>query len=368
MKTAAECVSTASAILGNILAGWGDLMIKFAIVGTGWIGGIHADRLQRCAGAELAFVHDIRPGAAEVFTAKYGGAVTASVEEACAKADAVIIASSTASHEAIALACIAAGKPFLVEKPVAHSQAAAVAVRNAAMQAGIPAMVGFNRRFHPGYSRIRNAIRAGELGNVESLRFTVKTATPPSAEFLKTSGGLFGEFGIHFFDLACWLTDDRPLEVYAMGSTLTDDAYVQIDHIDTGAVVVRMSRGALFQLDIGWRSTYGHDERLEVFGSKGVFASGDAVITLPLGADDPPYDPGRRLPDWFERFEATYILELEAFVAMLGGKDAFGATLQDGLVAQALADAAGKSVKLNAPVKLDIPLAAWAPDRGKGAS
>lgn len=343
-------------------------MIKFAIIGTGWIGGIHADRLQRCTGAELAFVYDVRPDAAEAFMAKYGGVATASVAEACDKADAVIIASSTASHEAVALACIAAGKPFLVEKPVAHSQEAAIAVRDAAMQAGIPTMVGFNRRFHPGYSRIRNAIRAGEIGNVESLRFTVKTATPPSAEFLKTSGGLFGEFGIHFFDLACWLTEDRPVEVYAMGSTLTDEAYAKIGHIDTGAVVVRMSRGALFQLDIGWRSAYGHDERLEVFGSKGVFTAGDPVITLPLGTDDPPHDPDRRLPDWFERFEATYLLELEAFVAMLRGEKAFGATLQDGLVAQALADAAGKSVLLDTPVKLDIPPAAQAPDQGRAAS
>ena len=330
-------------------------MIKFAIVGTGWIGGIHADRLRNCAGAELAFVFDVRPDAAKAFAAKYGGVVTGSIEETCGKADAIIIASSTASHEAVAQACIAARKPFLVEKPVAHSQEAATRVRDAAIESGVPAMVGFNRRFHPGYSRIRNAIREGVIGNVESLRFTVKTATPPSAEFLKTSGGLFGEFGIHFFDLACWLTDDRPVEVYAMGSTLTDPAYEEIGHIDTGAVVVRMSRGALFQLDIGWRSSYGHDERLEVFGAKGVLASGDAVITQPVSADEAHPHPDRKLPDWFERFEATHLIELDAFVAMLRGEQAFGATLQDGLVAQALADAAAKSVKLNAPVKMEIP-------------
>ncbi|WP_160012273.1 Gfo/Idh/MocA family oxidoreductase [Rhizobium sp. 18055] len=330
-------------------------MIKFAIVGTGWIGGIHADRLRQCEGAELAYVFDVRPYAAHAFAAQYGGVVTGSIEETCQKADAIIIASSTTSHEAVAKACIAAGKPFLVEKPVAHNQAAATEVRDAAAKSGVLSMVGFNRRFHPGYSRIREAISNGVIGNVESIRFTVKTATPPSADFLKTSGGLFGEFGIHFFDLACWLTDDRPVEVYAMGSTLTDPDYEAIGHIDTAAVVVRMSRGALFQLDIGWRSTYGHDERLEVFGSKGVFTSGDAVITMPITAGDAPRDPEQSLPDWFERFEATYLIELEAFVGMISGNEAFGASLQDGLVAQALADAAGKSVKLNQPVKLEVP-------------
>jgi myo-inositol 2-dehydrogenase/D-chiro-inositol 1-dehydrogenase len=255
----------------------------------------------------------------------------------------------------VALSCVAAKKPFLVEKPVAHNQDAAIAVRDAAMSAGLASTVGFNRRFHPSYSEIRNAIRNGKLGNVESLRFTVKTATPPTAEFLKTSGGLFGEFGIHFFDLACWLIDDEPIEVFAMGSTLTDESYAAIGHIDTAAVIVRMSRGALFQLDIGWRSTYGHDERLEVFGSKGVFTAGDAVITVPLSRERTAEEAARRLPDWFERFEATYLTELNAFVAQLNGGEAIGASLQDGLVAQALADAAAKSVATNAPVRLGIP-------------
>lgn len=337
-------------------------MIKIAIVGTGWIGGIHADRLKRCAGAELAYVFDIRKDAAQAFAAEHGGAVADTVEEACAKADAVIIASSTGSHEAVALACIKAGKPFLVEKPVAQDQAAAIRVRDAALSAGIPSMVGFNRRFHPGYSEIRAAIADGRIGNVESLRFTVKTATPPTAEFLKTSGGLFGEFGIHFFDLACWLTDDVPVELFAMGSILTDESYRAVGQIDTAAVIVRMSRGALFQLDIGWRSAYGHDERLEVFGSKGVFRAGGDVITMPLSGVRTPEEAARRLPDWFERFEATYLIELDGFVSLVSGRSAIGANLQDGLVAQAMADAAARSAATNRPVSIDVAAGPRSPE------
>jgi myo-inositol 2-dehydrogenase / D-chiro-inositol 1-dehydrogenase len=325
--------------------------MDFAIIGAGWIGGIHADRLQRCPSARLTHIYDVNSAAASAYAQRFSGKVAASVEEACAKADAVIIASSTLSHESVALACIAAGKPFLVEKPVAQDLAAAVRIRDAAERAGIPASVGFNRRFSPLYARIRQAVADGVAGKIESLRFTVKTATPPSAEFLKTSGGLFGEFGIHFFDLARWISGDEPVEVFAAASTLVDPAYEAIGHPDTAAVIVRMQSGVLFQLDIGWRAAFGHDERLEVFGSKGVLSAGDPVIALPLPGDRST-DPRERLPDWFERFEETYLAELQAFVSALQEKRAPSPSLHDGIMAQMLADAARQSLATNAPVRI----------------
>jgi myo-inositol 2-dehydrogenase/D-chiro-inositol 1-dehydrogenase len=325
--------------------------MDFAIIGAGWIGGIHADRLQKLPGARLKLVHDVDRERARSLAEHNSCAIAESVEAACRAADAVIIASSTASHETVALACIAAGTPFLVEKPVAHNVSAALTVRDAARRAGVPCTVGFNRRFSPLYARIREAVVEGRIGKVESLRFTVKTATPPSPEFLKTSGGLFGEFGIHFFDLARWISGDEPAEVFAMGSTLVDPAYEAISHVDTAAVIVRMQSGVLFELDIGWRGVYGHDERLEVFGSKGVLSVGDPVITVPL-AGETRRDPRERLPDWFERFEETYLAELKAFMTVLEQGTEPSPSLHDGIMAQMLADAARESVATHAPVRL----------------
>lgn len=343
-------------------------MINFAIVGAGWIGGIHADRLQRCRGARLGVVCDAEPERARGLAERFGCSVAATVEDACRQADAVIISSSTASHAEIALACVAARTPFLVEKPVAHDLAAAVRIRDAARTAGVPATVGFNRRFDAGYSRIRDAVARGAIGTLESIKFAVKTATPPTAAFLKTSGGLFGEFGIHFFDLARWISGQEPLAVFAAGSTLVDEAYRAIGQVDTAAVIVRLSGGALFQLDVGWRAAYGHDERLEAFGSKGLMAAGEPAITLPLDGDAVSASlraVGAKLPDWFERFEATYLAELEAFVDVLeeGGEPT--PTLQDGVVAQMLADAARRSVELDAPVEVDPDRVALA-EAGRG--
>lgn len=330
-------------------------MLTFAIIGAGWIGGIHADRLRRCEGALLGYVFDVSAERARQFADQNSCVVVGSVEEACDRADAVIIASSTASHADVALACVAARKPFLVEKPVAHDVASAIRVRDAAQTAGVPATAGFNRRFDARYAAIRRAVAEGAVGKLESLRFTVKTAAAPSAEFLKTSGGLFGEFGIHFFDLARWISGDEPVEVFATGSTLIDAVYAEIGQIDTAAAIVRMRSGVLFQLDIGWRYAYGHDERLEVFGSQGILAAGAPITPLPLEGDAAPHPSSAgMLPDWFERFEATYIAELSSFVRAIHSGAAPAPTLHDGVVAQILAGAAAESAKTNVPVRIHL--------------
>lgn len=133
---------------------------------------------------------------------------------------------------------------------------------------------------------------------------------------------------------------------------MIDQAYADNGQIDTGAVIVRMQSGAPFQLDIGWRSVNGHDERRDVFGSKGVLSSGDTVINLLLVDDPIASDSRSRYPDWFERFEASYQSELSAFVHALADGIAPSPSLHDGVVAQMLADAAYKSLSKNAPIRL----------------
>ena len=327
-------------------------MVKVTIVGAGWIGGIHADRLAGIEGARLVAVHDANAEAGAALAEKHGCVATASLEEAIDQADAVIICVSTAAHRVVALACVRARTPFLVEKPVAQTLDQAIEVREAVADGRIVAMTGLNRRFAPRYQDLRSRIAAGDLGRVESVRAAGKVASPPSADFLKTSGGLFGEFGIHFLDLACWLVDDEPTEIYATGSTLTDESYRAVGQVDTAALVLRFRTGALFQLDIGWRSAYGHDERIEVFGERGVLTAGESVETLSL-ADASSGGANVQLPDWFERFEDTYALELEAFLDYVRNSTEPSPSIHDGVVAQLLAEAAGRSLIVDAPLKVD---------------
>jgi len=265
----------------------------------------------------------------------------------------VIIASSTASHGDVATACIGAGKPFLCEKPLARDLDTARQIAAQANEAGIVAATAFNRRFDAGYSGIRDAVQAGQIGKVETLSITSRTASPPTVEFTRTSGGLFGEKGAHFYDLARWITGENPTELFAMGSALVNPDFASIGEVDTALITMRMPSGALCQFDFSWRAAYGQDERLEANGSGGMLRT----FQQPVGqfrrntADGEIQDG--LMPTWYQRFAPTYATELDVFLSAIESGDASALpSLDDGCHAQMIADCAKESVATGRPVQL----------------
>ena len=329
-------------------------MWNIALVGAGAIGKVHARNIGANPKARLTHICDTRVEVAEAEAAEYGARAVASVDEALGReVDAVIIASSTATHGDIAKACIDAGKPFLCEKPLASDLSTAQEMADLVRNSGLIAGMAFNRRLHPQYAGIKKAVAAGEIGRVESMLITSRTATPPTPEFIKTSGGLFGEKGSHFYDLARWIMGEHPIELFAMGEALINPRFADFGEVDTAMITMRFPSGALCLLDFSWRAAYGQDERMEVMGSLGMLQTqqspvGPFVRFTPSGmAQDGP------MPTWYERFEETYALELDLFFRALdSGTLGVLPTLSDGVAAQQVADAARRSVEGREPVQI----------------
>ena len=328
--------------------------MRLAIIGAGAIGRIHAHNVTAHPEARLAVVCDSIPDAAESLATEFGSMAVQSVEEALGRnLDGAIIASSTASHGEVAAACIAAGVPFLCEKPLASDRCAALQIVASARQAGLVAAIAFNRRFDAGYAGIKAAVSAGEIGRVEAVLVTSRTASPPSAEFTRTSGGLFGEKGAHFYDLARWITGEHPVELFAMGSVLVNSSFADIGEVDTAMVTMRMPSGALCQFDFSWRAAYGQDERVEVNGSLGMLQTFQEPVGRFLRSKAGGQSQDGLMPTWYERFAPTYADELHAFLgAIRSGDTSCLPSLEDGLAAQQIADAARESVQFARPVRL----------------
>src|SRR5207245_5613762 len=90
--------------------------------------------------------------------------VTADVADLLDRVDAVIVASPAITHAPLALQCIAAGKPCLVEKPFALSVRDAEAVARAAAERRVPVAAGHLLVFHPAVERLRALVQEGDLG------------------------------------------------------------------------------------------------------------------------------------------------------------------------------------------------------------
>lgn len=143
---------------------------RLAVVGLGLIGRRHVEAIGRSEGAAVAAVVD--PAASVRDEAARRGIAYFSDLGACLEAggvDGVILATPNQLHVEGALACIEAGIPVLVEKPIATDVAAARDLVARAEAAGVPIATGHHRRHNPLVAAARRAILDGEIGQVVSV-------------------------------------------------------------------------------------------------------------------------------------------------------------------------------------------------------
>ncbi|TRW97892.1 Gfo/Idh/MocA family oxidoreductase [Paracoccus sp. M683] len=142
-----------------------------AVVGAGLIGRAHARAITIAPGVTLASFTDPTP-AAETAASEFGVPLFDRIETmlAAGSADGVILATPNQLHASGALACIAAGLPVLVEKPLASDLASARAIVDAGEQAGIPVATGHHRRHNPLIVKAKQLIAGGTLGRIASVQ------------------------------------------------------------------------------------------------------------------------------------------------------------------------------------------------------
>ncbi len=320
-------------------------MLNVCLVGAGRIGRIHAANLAAHPDARLAAVVDVNADAAAALAGQYGAA-TRSPDRAFDEdpLDAVIIASSTDTHHDLVQASAARGLGILCEKPLDLDLERACASVQVAAEAGVPLYVGFNRRFDPSFRRVYDTVRSGDLGDIEVISITSRDPAPPPADYVARSGGLFRDMMIHDLDMALWLLGDQPTSVFATGACLVDPAIGEAGDVDTATVVLQTSSGVQCQVTNSRRCSYGYDQRLEVFCASGLARAGnDAATRVDIGtADGFLSEPA--LPFFLERYERAYRLQLDAFIAALGGAPEGPASGEEALQSLRLAAAAERSL------------------------
>jgi len=328
--------------------------IGFGLIGAGVIGRVHAQNIAGRPDARLRWVVDNDVPRGDALAAAHGARFCASVDEMLADplVQIVVIGSSTDVHEPHLLASVRAGKAVLCEKPIADSLDRARNCLDAARAANVVAAIGFNRRFDVHHRAVFDRIRAGEIGAVETVHIVSRSSEASPPEAAHRAGGMLREKGTHFYDLAHWMAGSEPVEVFAAGGCLFDQGYGAHGDVDTAALTLRFASGALATFSFSRRTTYGYDEMIEVFGSKGMLQSrrqrqrgvslyqGDKIV------DDGIY------PTWYERFAPTYVAELDALVAAVRAGTPVEPSLTDGMRAQAVAEAAVASLVQRKPVAI----------------
>jgi len=238
-----------------------------------------------------------------------------------------------------------------VDLSVPRAQACAEAVK----AAGVACMIGFQRRFDPTFNEASRRLAAGDIGHAEMLIITSRDPGAPPPEYIKGSGGIFRDMLIHDLDVFRWILcadGDEAAWLSATGSVLTDPAIAALGDYDSTAVTIRTRKGRLCQINTSRRAAYGYDQRFEILGSEGLLQCGNQRPTQVTLADARGTHVDNPEAFFLERYKDAYRLELEHFFNTLQNGGTFRTTVQDGVLAQELADAAAHSVATGQAVVL----------------
>jgi myo-inositol 2-dehydrogenase / D-chiro-inositol 1-dehydrogenase len=328
--------------------------MRFALLGAGRIGRMHARILAATPGVDELVVADAAPDLGREIAGEVGATPAESVDDAIATADAVVIAAATTAHAGLVRSALARRIPIFCEKPLAESLAETIDLAAAIETSDVPFQLGFQRRFDPGYREARRLLETGELGTLYAARLAGHDPAPPHESYIPASGGLFRDFSIHDFDVIRWLTGVEVAEVYAMGAVRGFEVFAKYDDVDTAVGCLRMDDGALVALTVARHDPRGYDIRAELFGSKDSISVGMGP-RMPMRSVEPgvaaPSEPG--WANFIERFAVAYRAEIVEFVAVAHGSRPSPCTARDGLQALRVAEAATRSMHDGRPIRLE---------------
>lgn len=330
-------------------------MLRIGLLGAGRIGRVHATNIAAHPKSALVAVSDINLDAAKGLASAYDAeAMDVDAVINSPAIDAVLIATSTDTHSDLIERAAKAGKAVLCEKPVDLSLERAKACFATASQPGTPIMIGFNRRFDRNFSGIKTALSNGEIGKPELLSITSFDPSPPPVSYIKVSGGLFRDMMIHDFDMANFIMGEMPTTVHAVGSSIVDPEIGAAGDVDTAVVTLTYSDGRLAVIKNSRRAVYGYDQRVELLGSDGLLSAGNVLEHTISKSTVAGVMTAK--PEFFflERYMRAYAAEWDAFVHAVMEGSAVPVSLQDGVAALALAEAAANSLVSGRPSSVSI--------------
>jgi myo-inositol 2-dehydrogenase/D-chiro-inositol 1-dehydrogenase len=319
-------------------------MIRFGVLGAGRIGKVHAGTIARSGRASVAYVADAIPEAATSL-AEQVNAKVADVDAIIGAndVDAILICTPTDTHADLIEKSALSGKAILCEKPVSLSVERIEKCLPVVEKAGVPLMIGFNRRYDPNFAALEKRLRASEIGDIELVTIISRDPAPPPVSYIERSGGLFRDMMIHDFDMARFLVGEEFVSVHALGDSLVDKAIGKAGDVDTAAVHMQTASGKIAVITNSRRATYGYDQRIEVHGSNGMLRAGNVHMTTLERATADGFTADVIQNFFIDRYVVAYAAEINAFLDAMEKGMSPKADGRDGLMASKLADAATKS-------------------------
>ena len=322
------------------------MILRVGVIGSGVMGAEHVRLLrEETAMASVAAVCDADATRAKAFAEGAASFTDPLALIADPGVDAVVIASPDATHASLALACIAAGKPVLCEKPLAPTAEEALRVVTAEVQAGRRLVqVGYMRRFDPAYVEMRRSRHAGEIGDAVLLHNTHRNAAAP--EWFTGAMAVTNSF-VHEIDISRWLLDYEMASARVLQGPGGDPLLIQME----------TDQGQIVSTEVFMNARYGYHVHAQLVGREGTVEMAAPTATQ----TNQSRHHGHAWPEnWVPRFRDAYRNQMNAWVRSVRTGKPIGASAWDGYVATAIAEQVvtalqtGDTARLSLGVRPDL--------------
>lgn len=329
--------------------------ITVGIIGLGRIGKVHLENLaHRMPGVRVKAAADILK-ASHAFAKKLGVENVYSDYKRIMndpEIQAVIICSPTSTHLPYIKEAAKAGKHIFCEKPLELTIDKIKEIQTCIRKYKVKLQVGFNRRFDANFAKINQMVQSGKIGEPHILKITSRDPGPPTIEYIKGSGGLFMDMTIHDFDMSRFVVGSEVVEVFAKGAVLADKAIGKAGDVDTAIITLKFKNGCIGVIDNSRKATYGYDQRVEIFGSKGMVKIGNETHDTHVFYNKKGKHAALPLDFFMDRYSEAYFVEIHAFITAIKTNEKVPVGIKDALLSTLIAIAAKTSMDENRPVLL----------------
>ena len=323
-------------------------MIDIALFGLGRIGLMHGKNLMRNKDFNLKYVYDLNKNLTKKTSKilKSTPIYNPSVAFKDKKLDAIFIASTTSTHIKLILEGAKYKKAIFCEKPLDLNIKKIDECKKKIKKIKPKIQLGFNRRYDPGHNHLKKQLIKGKIGKLEKIIITSRDPAPPSIKYLKESGGIFRDMMIHDFDLArFYLVKDEPINLIAFGSNISDKKFNKIKDNELASCMIKSKNGVQCIITNSRHCSFGYDQRVELFGSKGMIISENKRINETSYYSNNSTSNKSPLMNFFvERYKDAYKNQLYDFSKFIKKNIKPLAEFEEGRRALIMANAARKSL------------------------
>ena len=333
-------------------------MINVALIGLGRIGQMHGENLFSHNSFKLKYTFDINSKINQKLSKKFSAKPINNPQIAFKDKDIdiIFIASSTATHIKLIEEAAKYKKVIFCEKPLDLNIDKVNKCLRKIKKLRPKIQLGFNRRYDPGHNSLKKDLRKGKIGKLEKIIITSRDPAPPSLDYLKVSGGIFKDMMIHDFDLVrFYLEKDEIDSIFSTGSNISDKKFDKIKDYELASCILRSKKGVQCIITNSRHCSFGYDQRVELFGSKGMLISGNKNENETETYTKNNTSQKKPLLNFFiDRYKEAYKLQLNDLFRMIKKNSKPLANFEDGRRALILANAANESLKKKRSIKVNF--------------